>query len=143
MNKFLFQALSGCFSSIIFNTCTITLVLNILNSTNRHFKVEKLNIKECANAREIERESRAMFLSPRPTPTPIRWPTVPYCRDPSPHVAHISWWRVAHILIRVNFIRISLRVHVARFSYPDSLKERHTTLTNITSERLPQMHPDD
>ena len=30
------------------------------------------------------------------------------------------------------------RVHVARFSYPDSLKERHTTLTNITSGQLPQ-----
>ena len=29
------------------------------------------------------------------------------------------------------------RIHVARFSYPDSLKERHTTLTNITSGRLP------
>ena len=59
-------------------------------------------------------------------------------RDPSPHVAHISWWRVAHILIRVNLIRISPRVHVARLSYPDPLKERHTTLTNITSGRLPQ-----
>ena len=80
MNKFLFQAISRCFSSIIFNTCTITLVLNILNSTNRHFKVEKQNIKECANAREIERESRATFLSPRPTPASIMWPTVPYAK---------------------------------------------------------------
>ena len=60
------------------------------------------------------------------------------CRDPSPHVAHISWWHVAHILIRINLIQISPRVHVARFSYPDSLMERHTTLTNITSRRLPQ-----
>ena len=32
----------------------------------------------------------------------------------------------------------SPRVHVARLSYPDPLKKRHTTLTNITSERLPQ-----
>ena len=32
----------------------------------------------------------------------------------------------------------SPRVHVARLSYLDPLKERHTTLTNITSGRLPQ-----
>ena len=32
----------------------------------------------------------------------------------------------------------SPRVHVARLSYPDPLKKRHTTLTNITSGRLPQ-----
>ena len=32
----------------------------------------------------------------------------------------------------------SPRVHVARLSYPDPLKERHMTLTNITSGRLPQ-----
>ena len=57
-----------------------------------------------------------------------------HCRGPPPpHVANISWWHVAHILIQINLIRISPRVHVARFSYPDSLKERHTTLTNITS----------
>ena len=30
------------------------------------------------------------------------------------------------------------RVHVARLSYPDPFKKRHTTLTNITSGRLPQ-----
>ena len=47
------------------------------------------------------------------------------------------------IIIRVNLIRISLRVHEARFSYPDYFKERHTTLISITSGRLPQMHPDD
>ena len=40
-------------------------------------------------------------------------------------------------LIRITPIRISPRVHVARFSYPDSLKERHMTLTNITSGRPP------
>nr|CAN81237.1 hypothetical protein VITISV_031072 [Vitis vinifera] len=45
---------------------------------------------------------------------------------------------MAHILIRISLIRISPSVHVARLSYPDSLKEGHTTLTNITSERLPQ-----
>ena len=66
-----------------------------------------------------------------------------YCRDLSPHVAyiswwhvaHISWWHIAHILIRINLIRISPIVHVALFSYPDSLNERHTTFTNITSGR--------
>ena len=62
------------------------------------------------------------------------------CRDLSPwwHVAHTSWWHVAHISIRINPIWISPKVHMARFSYPNSLKERHTTLTNITSGRLPQ-----
>ena len=45
---------------------------------------------------------------------------------------------MAHIFIRVNLIWISSRVHVVRFSYPDSLKKRHTTLTNITSRWLPQ-----
>ena len=40
---------------------------------------------------------------------------------------------MTHILIR-----ISPRVHVVRFSHHDSLKERHTTLTNITFEQLPQ-----
>ena len=66
-------------------------------------------------------------------------PGIYHCRDPSPwwHVAHTSWWHVAYISIRINPIRISLRVHVARLSYPDSLKERHTTLTNITSGRTP------
>ena len=53
------------------------------------------------------------------------------CRDPS------SWWHMTHISIRISFICISPRVHVARFSYPDFLKERHTTLTNITSGRPP------
>ena len=67
------------------------------------------------------------------------------CRDPSSweHVSHTSWWHVACIIIRITLIRISLRIHVARFSYPDYLKEGHTTLVNITSGRLPQMHPDD
>ena len=63
------------------------------------------------------------------------------CRDPSSweHVPHTSWWHVAHIIIRITLIR----VHAARFSYPDYLKEKHTALISMTSERLPQMHPDD
>ena len=32
-------------------------------------------------------------------------------------------------------IRISPRVHMARFSYPDFLREKYTTLANITSGR--------
>ena len=61
------------------------------------------------------------------------------CRDLSPwwHVAHTSWWHVTHISVWINPIRISPRVHVARLSYPDFLKERHTILTNITSGRPP------
>ena len=71
------------------------------------------------------------------------------CRDPSPwcHVTRILIWifPIVHVarlllsgllqgdLIRITPIRISPRVHVARFSYPNSLKERHTTLINITS----------
>ena len=50
-----------------------------------------------------------------------------YCRDPSP------WWHVARISIWISSIQISPRGHVTRFPYPDSLRERHTTLTNITS----------
>ena len=51
------------------------------------------------------------------------------CRDPSP------WWHVARISIRISSIRISPRGHVARFSYPDSLREKHMTLANITFGR--------
>ena len=51
------------------------------------------------------------------------------CRDPFP------WWHVASISIRISSIRISPRGHVARFSYPDSLREKHTTLANITFGR--------
>ena len=53
------------------------------------------------------------------------------CRDPSP------WWHVARISIWINSIRISPRGHVARLPYPDSLRERHTVLANITSGQLP------
>nr|CAN70842.1 hypothetical protein VITISV_013563 [Vitis vinifera] len=49
-----------------------------------------------------------------------------------------EWWT-----LRVDGASRSSGVHVARFSYPDYLKERHTTLISITSGRLPQMHPDD
>ena len=42
----------------------------------------------------------------------------------------------------VNPIRISPRVHVARFSYPDYLKEKHTTLISMTSGRLNIGYPD-
>ena len=34
-----------------------------------------------------------------------------------------------------DLIRISPRVHLARFSYPDFLREKHMTLANITSGR--------
>ena len=42
---------------------------------------------------------------------------------------------VACIDIRIKLHPDSLRVHVARFPYPDSLREKHTTLANITSGR--------
>ena len=69
----------------------------------------------------------------------LKWDTMHILQGPLPlwwHVAHISWWHVAYILIWITPIRISLRVHVA-LSYPDSLRERHTTLTNITSGQPP------
>ena len=50
-------------------------------------------------------------------------------RDPSP------WWHVARISSLISSIRISPRGHVARFSYPNSFWERHTTLANITFGR--------
>ena len=52
-----------------------------------------------------------------------------HCRDSS------LWWHVTRISIRISSIRISPRVHVVGFPYPDSLRERHTTLANITSGR--------
>ena len=42
---------------------------------------------------------------------------------------------MAHISIRISSIRISPIGHMARFPYPDSFRERHTTLANITSGR--------
>ena len=43
---------------------------------------------------------------------------------------------VACIDIRIKLHPDSPRGHVTHFPYPDFLRERHTTLANITSERL-------
>ena len=58
-------------------------------------------------------------------------------RDPSPLMTRDTYFLVTRgTYSHPDYpIRISPRVHVARFSYPDFLREKHTTLANITSGR--------
>ena len=51
------------------------------------------------------------------------------CRDPSP------WWHGARISIQSNSIRIS-QEDMWVLPYPDSLREKHTTLVNITPRTI-------
>ena len=51
------------------------------------------------------------------------------------HVARISQWHVTRIIGRIAIIRISLKIQMMHFSYPDCLKEGQTTL-------IKDRHPD-
>ena len=58
-------------------------------------------------------------------------------------VARISQWHVAHIISRITLIQISLRTHMARFFYPDYLKEEQPTLISKNIRTASTIHPDD
>ena len=52
------------------------------------------------------------------------------------HVARISQWHMARIISRIVITRISLKIYMMRFSYPNCLKKVQATFQLLLSGPL-------